>query len=129
MENNLYFKGNTDNVFDAGEYFLFYAKGPHTWRASQPGRAARLAQTSQPGLYGLLGEGGRFKHINNFYCDTAYYFIRVGSADGRRIPTAAAPAGAAQGAAITSFLDRRYYEHDDPGKRAAFGPPLAGRGL
>lgn len=109
VENNLYFKGNTDNVFGSDEYFLFYARGPHTWRASQPGRAAQL---SQPGLYGLLGEGGRFKHINNFFSDTAYYFIRVGSSDGRRIPTVAAPAKAPQGAAITTFLDRRYYEHD-----------------
>ncbi len=109
VENNLYFKGNPDNVFGSDEYFLFYARGPHTWRASQPGRAAQL---SQPGLYGLLGEGGRFKHINNFFSDTAYYFIRVGSSDGRRIPTVAAPAKAPQGAAITTFLDRRYYEHD-----------------
>ncbi|TDN37773.1 type IX secretion system sortase PorU [Hymenobacter sp. UV11] len=109
VENNLYFKGNTDNVFGSDEYLLFYAKGPHTWRASQPARAAQL---SQPGLYGLLGEGGRFKHVNNIFSDTAYYFIRVGSSDGRRIPTVAAPARAPQGAAITTFLERRYYEHD-----------------
>jgi len=109
VENNLYFKGNADNVLGSDEYFLFYAKGPHTWRASQPGRAAQL---SQPGLNELLGEGGRFKHINNFFSDTAYYFIRVGSSNGRRIATVAAPTRAPQGAAITTFLDRRYYEHD-----------------
>jgi hypothetical protein len=108
-ENNILFVGNNDAVFDANEYFLFYAKGPHTWQASQPGRAAALAQ---PGLYGLLGEGGRFKHINNFYSDTAYYFVTVGARDGRRIPVAAAPAQAATGAPITTFLDRRFYEHD-----------------
>jgi hypothetical protein len=108
-ENNLHFVGNNDAIFTSDEYFLFYAKGPHTWRASQPGRAAQLAQ---PGLYDLLGEGGRFKHINNFYCDTAYYFITVGNNAGRRIPTVAAPGRAATGAPITTFLDRRYYEHD-----------------
>ena len=109
VENNILFVGNNDGVFDASEYFLFYAKGPHTWQASQPARAASLGQ---PGLYGLLGEGGRFKHINNFYADTAYYFVRVGNANGRRIATVAAPGRAATGAPITTFLDRRFYEHD-----------------
>ncbi|NML66175.1 type IX secretion system sortase PorU [Hymenobacter sp. RP-2-7] len=109
VENNILFVGNADATFDAGEYFLFYAKGPHTWRASQPGRAA---QTYAPGLYGLLGEGGRFKHLNNIYCDTAYYFVRVGTADGRRVAAAPAPAAPASGSAITTFLDRRFYEHD-----------------
>ncbi|MGI4833327.1 MAG: type IX secretion system sortase PorU [Janthinobacterium lividum] len=109
VENNVLFVGNADATLDAGEYFLFYAKGPHTWRASQPGRAA---QTYAPGLYGLLGEGGRFKHLNNSYCDTAYYFVRVGAADGRRLAAAPAPAATASGSAITTFLDRRFYEHD-----------------
>jgi len=108
-ENNLLFVGNNDATFDAGEYFLFYAKGPHAWRASQPGLAATVPQ---PGVAGLLGEGGRFKHITNIYSDTAYYFVTVGTRDGRRIPTVAAPAQAPTGAAITSFLDRRFYEHD-----------------
>ena len=108
-ENNILFVGNSDAVFDANEYFLFYARGPHTWQASQPARAAALAQ---PGLYGLLGEGGRFKHVNNFYSDTAYYFLTVGTRDGRRIPAAATPTRAATGAPITTFLDRRFYEHD-----------------
>ncbi|WP_460584122.1 type IX secretion system sortase PorU [Hymenobacter arcticus] len=108
-ENNLHFVGNNDATFSSDEYFLFYAKGPHTWRASQPGRAAREVQ---PGLYDLLGEGGRFKHINNFFSDTAYYFLTVGSRDGRRVPTVAAPTRPATGAPITTFLDRRFYEHD-----------------
>jgi hypothetical protein len=109
VENNVLFVGDGNATLDAGEYFLFYARGPHTWRASQPGRAAQLGS---PGLYGLLGEDGRFKHINNIYCDTAYYFVRVGAADGRRVAAAPAPAAAPSGAAITTFLDRRFYEHD-----------------
>ncbi len=113
VENSILFVGNNDAVFDANEYFLFYAKGPHTWQASQPARAAATALT-QPsaGMYGLLGEGGRFKHVNNFYSDTAYYFVTVGSRDGRRIATAATPTRTATGAPITTFLDRRFYEHD-----------------
>ena len=109
VENNLYFQGDGNSTLDAGEFFLFYAQGPTTWRASQPGRAAAQYQ---PGLYELLGEGGRFKHINNIYCDTAYYFLTVGAQNGRRISPAAAPGPPATGAAITTFLDHRYYEHD-----------------
>ncbi|MVN76871.1 type IX secretion system sortase PorU [Hymenobacter sp. HMF4947] len=108
-ENNIYFSGNNDAVFDAGEYFLFYAKGPHTWRASQPASAPLFGQG---GLSGFLGEGGRFKHINNIYSDTAYYFVTVSGGNGRRIPAAAAPTVAPSGPAITTFLDRRFYEHD-----------------
>ncbi|MEJ7659245.1 MAG: hypothetical protein WKG07_06265 [Hymenobacter sp.] len=109
MENNLFFQGDGNSTLDAGEFFLFYARGPHTWRASQPGRAAAQFQ---PGLYELLGEGGRFKHINNIYCDTAYYFLTMGPRNGRRIAPVAAPGRPATGAAITTFLDRRFYEHD-----------------
>ena len=109
VENNILFVGNGDAVFTADEYFLFYARGPHTWRASQPGQAPAYGQG---GLAGFLGEGGRFKHINNIYSDTAYYFVTVGSANGRRIPVAAAPAVAPSGATITTFLDHRFYEHD-----------------
>ena len=108
-ENTLLFVGNNDAVLDAGEYFLFYARGPHVWRPSQPGRAAR---TGLPGYAGLLGEGGRWKHLTNHYCDTAYYFLTVGSRPGRRVLTPAPPAPAPTGALITRFLDRRFYEHD-----------------
>ncbi len=110
-ENNIYFVGDNNATFGTDEYFLFYAKGPHTWRPSQPGIIPKLP-IPQPGLYDLLGEGGRFKHINNFFSDTAYYFVTVGGRDGRRIATVAAPGRAATGAPITTFLDRRFYEHD-----------------
>ncbi|RZK45827.1 MAG: hypothetical protein EOO59_20315, partial [Hymenobacter sp.] len=48
VENSIFFQGNGDATFTADEYFLFYARGPHTWQASQPARAASLGQ---PGLY------------------------------------------------------------------------------
>jgi hypothetical protein len=53
-----------------------------------------------------------FRHINNVYADTAYYFVTVGGTSGRRVPAAAAPAGSPTGAPITTFTDRRFYEHD-----------------
>ncbi|MGI4870549.1 MAG: type IX secretion system sortase PorU [Janthinobacterium lividum] len=110
VENNIYFVGNNDNTFDAGEYFLFYARGPHVWRPSQPNTTT--LQNIAPGYFDLLGEGGRYKHLTNVYCDTAYYFVRVGSDNGRRIAAAVTPTAAPSGAPITTFLDRRFYEHD-----------------
>ncbi|TVT40605.1 type IX secretion system sortase PorU [Hymenobacter setariae] len=96
VENNVLLVGdNNDGVFDAGEYFLFYAPGPHVWAIDSTNKVPT-----------------GFRHINNVYADTAYYFVTVGSANGRRVPTAAAPASPPSGAPITTFTDRRFYEHD-----------------
>ena len=90
MENNILFVGNADNTFDDSEYFLFYSPGAHTWAAS----------------------GGLFRHRNNIYTDTAYYFVTVGNAPGRRVPTAAPPAAGPAPTTISTFAERRFYEHD-----------------
>jgi hypothetical protein len=96
VENNVLLVGdNNDAVFDNSEYFLFYAPGPHVWAIDSTNKVPT-----------------GFRHVNNVYADTAYYFVRVGTANGRRVPTAAAPAGTPSGAPITTFLDRRFYEHD-----------------
>ena len=96
VENNvLLANDNNDGVFDANEFILFYAPGPHVWAIDSTNNVPT-----------------GFHHVNNVYADTAYYFVRVGPANGRRVPTAAAPAGSPTGAAITTFTDRRFYEHD-----------------
>ncbi len=96
VENNvLLVNDNNDATFDANEFILFYAPGPHTWAIDSTNKVP----TS-------------FRHLNNVYSDTAYYFVRVGPAAGRRVPTAAAPAGQPTGAPITTFMDRRFYERD-----------------
>ncbi len=91
VENAVRFVGNADNAFDADEYLLFYAPGPHTWYA----------------------ENGRFRHRNNFYCDTAYYFLTTQAAANapRRVAAAGAP-GAAATRTVTTFDERAFYEHD-----------------
>ncbi len=89
VENNIQFVGNGNSQFEDGEYFLFYSPGPHTWEA----------------------KGGQFRHRNNIYSDTAYYFLTVGNTPGRRVPVAPAPA-VGNAATISTFTDRRFYEHD-----------------
>lgn len=88
-ENNIMFVGDGSSTLDDGEYFLFYSPGPHTWEA----------------------QGGVFRHRNNIYTDTAYYFVTVNNAPGRRVAPAPAAAGAMP-ASITTFTYRDFVEHD-----------------
>ena len=80
---------NGDATFDDTEYLLFYARGPHVWRA----------------------QDGRFQHVNNIYSDTAYYFLTVGAA-GSRVRPAPPVAGGAPTTDITTFNERLVHEHD-----------------
>ena len=90
-ENNVLFvSSNNDNVFDDNEYFLFYSPGAHTWEA----------------------QGGLFKHRNNIYTDSTYYFVTVNGTAGRRVPTAPALAAAAASPTISTFAYRAFHEHD-----------------
>ena len=89
-ENNIWFvDGNNDNVLDDNEYFLFYSPGAHTWEA----------------------KGGIFRHRNNIYTDTTYYFVGANGTAGRRVPTATAlPATGAT--TVSTFTYRDFHEHD-----------------
>ena len=89
-ENNVLFVGNADNVLDDNEYFLFYSPGAHTWEA----------------------QGGVYRHRNNIYTDTTYYFVTVNGTAGRRVPTAPALAAAGNTPTISTFNYRDFYEHD-----------------
>ncbi|WP_310395901.1 type IX secretion system sortase PorU [Hymenobacter sp.] len=90
-ENNVLFvSSNNDNVLDDNEYFLFYSPGAHTWEA----------------------QGGLFKHRNNIYTDTTYYFVTVNGTPGSRVPTAAPLAATAVTATVTTFNHRAFHEHD-----------------
>ncbi len=89
-ENNVLFVGNGDNAFDDNEYFLFYSPGAHTWEA----------------------QGNLFKHRNNLYTDTTYYFVTVNSTAGLRVPTAAALPAAGNTPTISTFTYRAFHEHD-----------------
>ncbi|NVO84552.1 type IX secretion system sortase PorU [Hymenobacter terrestris] len=91
VENAIQFVGNNNATFDNDEYFLFYARGPHTW--------------SREGL------STRFRHQLNPYTDTAYYFLTVGTPAGRRVAPAPAVSGT-PGARISMFTDRQFYERD-----------------
>jgi len=74
IENSILFSGNGDNVFDNGEYAVFYGVGTMAWNKDSVNQ--------------------RFNHQINLYSDTSYYFISFNSGAGKRISSQAAlPAG------------------------------------
>lgn len=79
-----------DGSFDAGDFFLFYAPGPHQWSSD----------TSSPG----------FTYLKNFYSDHSYYFIQLGSVSGKRILSKKAYAGS--GKPVDAFDEHVHHELD-----------------
>ena len=63
IENAIQFFGDEDDLFEQGEYFIFYAPGPHILSHDQ--------------------KDWHYQH--NIYTDTAYYFITLGTSPGKRI--------------------------------------------
>ncbi|SHL20995.1 type IX secretion system sortase PorU [Hymenobacter psychrotolerans] len=95
VENAVYFSGDNNDRLDANEYFLFYARGPHVWEPETTPNARR------------------FRHVQNIYSDTAYYFVTLAAPPrtGRRI-TAAPSAGAANSPAISQYTARWFWERE-----------------
>ena len=89
-ENAIMVIGEADGKFDDSDFALFYAQGPHTWEYDA---------TQQ-----------QFRHNFNVYSDTAFYFLRVGTATGKRISSRAQTQGASQ--TITSYNERYFHERD-----------------
>ncbi|RYD82630.1 MAG: type IX secretion system sortase PorU [Sphingobacteriales bacterium] len=82
---------NNNNILDADDYILFYAKGPVSW-----------TYNSTTSL---------FRHQANYYADTAYYFITVGNSPGKRITQKSSSAQNSQ--LVTVFDDYSYHEQDN----------------
>ncbi len=92
QENAIFIEGENDNSFDANDYILFYAKGPHDWTVNT--------------------SAGTAQHRQNIYSDKAYYFITVNNIDGKRIQSAPPVSGAAT-SQITTFDDYIFYEKEN----------------
>lgn len=88
IENAIVVNGESDGKFDAGDYILFYGQGPHRWT-----------------LNGTL-----FRHQQNLYSDTSYYFLTVDLGAGKRIVSAASPS--TFNSVVSSFNDFDFYEKD-----------------
>lgn len=85
-ENAIQVIGETDGSFDNDDYILFYAEGMDNW-----------SQENNTNL--------------NLYADKSYYYITIGSIDGKRIGTISQPSGAAT-LSLTTFDDYQFHEVD-----------------
>ena len=80
-----------DHSFDAGDYFLFYAEGPHSWSYSYQG----------------------FTHNFNLYATTASYFINVDAGIGQKLRVETEDNSALTPTATAStYTSYGFYEED-----------------
>ena len=93
VQNAIEVVGEADGRFDAGDYILFYAQGPHPW----------VQDSASCGL---------FRHKFNVYSDRAYYFITSDRGMGRRV---ASQSGSTDSPThtVTTFTDYQFHEADN----------------
>ena len=91
QENAIYIEGEDDNSFDANDFILLYAKGPHSWEVDI--------------------NTNNVSHKQNIYSDKAYYFITVNDNNGKRIQIASSVTGTTV-TQLTSFNDYIFYEKE-----------------
>ncbi len=91
VENAIMAVGLTDGKFDANDYLLMYAPGPHT-----------IVPDVANSIY---------KTVNNFYTDVSTYYITYGGAAGKRIATNA-PITGTPNVVVNTFVDYAYWEKD-----------------
>lgn len=90
VENAIMVVGQEDGSFDAGDYVLFYAQDAYRWTYNSANKI--------------------FMRENNFYADTAYYFLTVADTEGLRVASRATEnIGTSH---INSFDDYQIYEQD-----------------
>jgi hypothetical protein len=89
-ENSIYVHGEADGRFDDGDYLLFFGQDPHT----------RFFDT----------ETLEFTYDNHIYSDTAFYFLRLGTEQGVRMPLL--DAGSPVAYEIAGYDDAVVHERD-----------------
>ncbi len=87
QENAIKVVGESDGVFNNDDYILFYGKGPKGFNAESN------------------------THIN-CYTDKTYYYVYVGSGNGKRIQNLSQPSAQAN-VQINTFQDYQFYEKDN----------------
>jgi len=93
IKNNIYVSADGSDSFSLGDFILFYGKGHEKWRLEQG--------TNTP---------DRFKHINHYYSDSAYYYLRVDDELPQRIPDISSSESHTH--TVNRFQDYRVIEND-----------------
>lgn len=90
-ENAIFVAGEEDGIFNPGDYLLFYAESPTSWKYNP------FKQV--------------FEHETNLYDDHTYYFLTYNQMSGKRIETYDA-SGLVPNYSISSFQDYQHHELD-----------------
>ena len=92
LENAIYVDDGGDNVFNQGDYILFYGESPIAWYPNSSYDA--------------------FEHVKNIYSDYTYYFLTLQPGQGKRIENAETTTEPANFTASV-FQDYALHENDD----------------
>ena len=98
VENPMAIYDGGDGVMNPGDYFLFYATGPHRIQFDSLNK--------------------RFTHANNPYSDVSAYFLQVDGTNGLRMPSEAS--AASYNADVTAY-DYFYYYNKDSANLGKYG--------
>jgi hypothetical protein len=94
QENAIMVIGESDGTFDSDDKIVFYGQGPHRWS---------MADSSSCMV---------FHHTKHLYSEKTFYFIKVGSGNGKRIQNQA-NADTPYNTVATSFDDYNFFESDN----------------
>ncbi|MCB9196687.1 MAG: hypothetical protein H6598_10730, partial [Flavobacteriales bacterium] len=89
--NDIWMNDNGDGVFDSGDYFVFYGKGPHT----------------------VNFDGTKFRHETNNFTDTAYYFMNINSSGSLGRIGNISQSSSSVTYSVTKFNDFLFLEEDE----------------
>lgn len=89
-ENAVFVNGEADGSFDNNDYILFYGEGADEW------------------IYDTSSE--LFKYKKNFYANSKFYFIKIGTENGKRVSNQASIANTAY--TTNSFDAYQHFEED-----------------
>jgi hypothetical protein len=103
VKNAIHVQGESDGIFNASDYILFYGKGPDSWTLAQDNGINRK----------------RWFHTKHYYSDSAYYFIKINDTNPLRISTE--NSGEVANRISDSFQDFLYTETDQ------YSPAKSGR--
>ncbi len=81
-----------DNVFNRGDYILFYAEGPNVWKYNSDNKM--------------------FYHYKHHYSDTIFYFISSGTGTGQSKEVALKQEFPSYNHQVNCFMDKQFYEND-----------------